>query len=207
MYKLYYSPGTCSMAVHILFIEIQEQFELVDTSISAGKNRTPEFLAVNPRGSVPVLDDNGAILREGAAILMHLAEKHKSPLLPASGDARREAIEWLCFFNSTLHPAYGRLFFLLRNEGTDKQFQVSYAAIQKQWNEIEGHLSKQAYIAGADITLADILMTVIANWGDKFFPGKITLGPVTKKLLKTVSSRPAFRQAMKAEGVEYLAAG
>jgi glutathione S-transferase len=205
MYKLYYSPGACSLAIHAVLHEVGAVFEPKEINLAKGGNRTPEFLKLNPRGSVPVLEQDGRILREGAAILIYLAEHHKSPLLPASDSARGEAIEWLCFANSTLHPAYARVFFLRRNEGTDKQFEAGYAAIQKLWDEIEVRLAAQPYIAGEEATLADILIAVIANWGAKFgMP--VTLGANTTRMLKAVSIRPAMQQAMKTEGVEYKAA-
>jgi glutathione S-transferase len=55
MYHLYYSAGSCSMAIHIALREMGLDFDLIDTSLGAGKNRSAEFLALNPRGQVPVL--------------------------------------------------------------------------------------------------------------------------------------------------------
>src|SRR5262249_40965590 len=97
MYKLYYSPGACSMAVHVLLNEIGAPLQLESASTKEGKNRSPEFLKINPRGQVPVLDMDGHIMREGGAILSYLCDKHNSPLLPREGIARADALEWLMF--------------------------------------------------------------------------------------------------------------
>ena len=112
MYKLYYSPGACSMAINAVLNECNQPVTLEKVDISPGKPRAPEFLKVNPRGQVPVLIDDEQILREGAAMLIHICEKHNSPLLPKSGKERDVALEWLMFCNATLHPAYGSQFSL-----------------------------------------------------------------------------------------------
>src|ERR1700722_18808355 len=115
MYKLYYSPGACSMAIHVMLNECNQPVTLEKIEISKGQGQTPEFLKINPRGQVPVLVDGDKVLREGAAILMYLADKHQSPLLPKSGKEHTDAVEWLMFCNASLHPAYGRTFFLMKN--------------------------------------------------------------------------------------------
>src|SRR5580698_10525032 len=168
MYKLYYSPGACSMAVHVALNECNQQVALEKVNIR--EKRTPEFLKINPRGQEPVLVDGDHVIREGDAILIYLLEKHQSALLPKSGKERATALEWLCFCNSTLHPSYSRCFFLMRNtedaKAKEQLLGVATAMLNKLWGEIEERLGKTAYLAGDNITIADILMTVIANWND-----------------------------------------
>jgi glutathione S-transferase len=191
----------------VVLNEIGADYQIENVSLSEGKNRSPEFLALNPRGQVPVLVDNGTPIREGAAILVHLAEKHKSPLLPTAQPARTAAFEWLMFCNATLHPAYSRGFFLNRNATGDTKEQlldVTCKQINKLWEEVDARLEKNQYLAGNEITLADILLTVIANWSGNF--PAIKIGERTKKLLKTVSSLPSYQKAMAAEDVKYKVA-
>ncbi|MFY9288640.1 MAG: glutathione S-transferase family protein [Alphaproteobacteria bacterium] len=209
MYKLYYAPGTCSLAVHIALNECNQPVTLEKIDVMAGPQRPPEYLKLNPRGAVPLLVDDDLVLREGAAILIHILEKHQSPLLPKSGKERSVAIQWLMIINATLHPAYARVFFLKRNAPEDatkeKLMDVAAAIINKIWGEIEEQLGKTSYLAGDQITIADILMSVIANWNGNV-PRPITLGPRTKALLKIVSERSAFKKALAVEGVDYKAA-
>jgi glutathione S-transferase len=205
MYKLYYSPGACSMAPHVALLECGQQVELKKVDIHGKDGPGAEFLKINPRGQVPVLDDDGLIVREGAAILMHILDKHSSPLLPRSGKERTQALEWLMFANASVHPAYARAFFLKRNKTTEGPlWDAAVASINKSWADVEQRLASQPYVCGQQITIGDILLTVIANWSDNV-PG-VKLGPNVKKLLKSVSTRPAYQKALQEEQTEYKAA-
>jgi len=210
MYKLYYSPGACSMAVHVALNECNQPVTLEKVNLM--ETRTPEFLKLNPRGQVPVLVDDDQVLREGAAILIHILDKHKSPLLPASGKERDTALEWLMFGNASLHPAYGRCFFLNRAVQDaavkDQLLGVGFGMINKLWADVEERLGQTAYLAGDTITVGDLLIAVFANWGGYFsnYPDAIKIGPRTKKLLQAVVSRPAYQKALETEQVEYKVA-
>ena len=203
MYKLYYSPGSCSMGVHVALLECNQEVSLEKINVGAGEGQKPEYLKINSRGQVPVLVDGDQVLREGAAILTHVLEKHNSQLLPKSGKERDHAIEWMMFGNATMHPAYGRVFFLRRNQTTEGPlWDAAIAGINKLWADVEQRLLLQPYVCGERITIGDILLTVYANW---VIPG-IVLGPNVKKLLKNVSSRPSYQKALATEQVEYKAA-
>lgn len=206
-------PGSCSMAVHIALNEVGADFQLVNVRISDGQNRQEkdraEFLEANPRGSVPVLQINDFILREGAAILIYLLDSHKNSLLPQSGLDRARALEWLAFANSSLHPAYGRVFFLSRQLGAQSKDSPIYTAaianIQKYWDEIEQHLAHNDYLCGQSCTIADILTTVIANWSP-MLQQPINFGPKTKEFFAKIIARPAYKKALATEGVTYKVA-
>jgi glutathione S-transferase len=209
MYKLYYASGSCSMAIHVALLECNQQAELEKVDLMAGQQRSPEFQKINPRGQVPVLVEHGQVIREGAAILIHLLEKHQSPLLPRGGKERAAALEGLMFCNATLHPAYSRCFFLKRNadEGAvrEKLFDVAAASVNKLWEDVEQTLSHHKYFCGEHVTIADILLTVIANWSGNI-PRPIHFGPHTKRLFKDIIARPSYKKAMEIEQVEYKAA-
>src|SRR5262245_43008137 len=108
MYKLYYSPGACSMAVHVVLNELAVPFELAKVSTKDGSMKSPEYLKMNPRGQVPVLLIDGKPMKEGAAIITWLLDEHKSPMLPKSGMARAKALEWLMWCNASLHVGYSK---------------------------------------------------------------------------------------------------
>ena len=207
-YKLYYSPGACSLAVHALLNEVKADYTV--EKINLKEKRPDSFLKINPRGAVPVLEIDGQVVREGAAIILTLLEQTKSPLLPQSGYERAKALEWLSFANSTLHPAYGKVFGLgylpIDDASKEKLKGVYQTQIQKYWDEIETQAKKEGgYIAGSQPTAGDFLITVIANWTPSLFGTSIKFGPATQNLLKSISARPSYQKALADEGVEYKA--
>ncbi len=202
MYKLYYSAGSCSMAVHAVLNELAVDF----TIESAGQPRSAEYLKINPRGAVPALKIGDFVLREGAAILLYLLENHQNDLLPKSGLERAEVLEWLCFANSTLHPCYSRCFAqhkILGNAAKENPlYKPSIELIQKYWNEIEERLQTRDYLCGDKCSVADILVAVIANWSPAM-KEPINFGPKTKAYFTRVISRPSFQKALATENVTY----
>ena len=209
MAELYYSPGACSMAIHVVLNELNQPLTLHNASIREGKTRTAEFLAVNPRGQVPVLVEDGQVIREGAAILIYLMEKYQSPMLPKSGKERATALEWLCWANATLHPAYSRSFWLMRNadDGAvrDKLLSLAIEDIEAKWADADKRLGETgAFLGGAQLGAADILVAVIANWFN-YFPRAPKLGSNVERLIRSVIARPSYQKALAAEHVEYKA--
>jgi glutathione S-transferase len=211
MYTLYGMTGSCSMAVHVLLNELNQPVTYKDVRVPEGQSRPAEFLKINPRGNVPVLVDGDTVVREGAAIITYLLDKHSSPMLPKSGPERAKALEWIMFGNASMHPAYGKVFFLmhaLKEESPAKQqaMDAAIAGINKLWADVDTQLSKTPYVCGDKISAADILFTVYANWGQGGFAKNITLGANVKRMLKDISSRPAYQKALADEKVEYKAA-
>ena len=110
MLTLYFAPGSSSMAVHIALHEIGVPFEARPMSFRNRDMRAPEFLALNPEGKVPVLIVDGRPLTEVAAILFYLAKRFPdAELLPREDpEADAQALSWMSFIASTLHPARQR---------------------------------------------------------------------------------------------------
>lgn len=209
MYTLYYLPGTCSLAIHVALNEVGAEFKTISVAVADGQPRPAEFLKINPRGNVPVLEKDGFTQREGAAILISLLDEHKSPLLPFAGNARAAALEWLMFANASMHPAYARCFFQHKNLGAaaaeNPLYAPAIAQVQKCWDDVEQQLSTQPYVCGDACTVADILLAVIANWSP-MLKKPINFGPNTKALFNRVIARPAYLKAMEAENVTYKVA-
>lgn len=106
MLTLYFAPGTSSFAVHIALYEVGAKFESRPLSFHKREQRAPEYLAINPEGKVPTLLIDGRPLTEVAAILFYLARAYpKANLLPTDPEGEAQAISWMSFIASTLHPA------------------------------------------------------------------------------------------------------
>lgn len=210
MYTLYYIPGTCSMAVHALLNELNQPVTLENVAVPDGQPRPASYLAINPRGSVPTLTDGDIVIREGGAIMTYLMDKHKSPMLPSDNKGRAHALEWLMFGNATMHPAYSRMFWLMRakiDETAKKQLMdAQMETIQKFWADVDGELAKTPFLGGKEPTAADFLFAVIANWGRTGFAKDLQLPANVQRMVKAISERPSFKKALEAEQVDYKAA-
>ena len=110
MLTLYFAPGSSSMAVHIALQEIGADFQARPMSFQSQELRGADYLAINPEGKVPTLLIDGRKLTEVAAILYYLARRFpEADLLPCDDlEAEAQALSWMSFAASTLHPARRR---------------------------------------------------------------------------------------------------
>ena len=124
MLTLYFAPGSSSMAVHVALHEVGAEFESRPMSFAKHDMRSPAYLAINPEGKVPTLVIEGRPLTEVAAILFYLAKTNPgTKLLPDDAEGQAQAISWMSFIASTLHPA--------RTRGLDHTKRVYGIADQK----------------------------------------------------------------------------
>jgi glutathione S-transferase len=109
--KLFFAPGACSFVPHAMLEMAGVPFEPVMVKLHKGEQRGPEYLALNPRGQVPVLVDDGAVITQIVAILLHLdARLPQAGILPAAGLARTQALSTLAWMNNTVHPTFTHVF-------------------------------------------------------------------------------------------------
>jgi glutathione S-transferase len=110
MLTLYFAPGSSSMAAHIALHEVGASFDTRPMSFKKNDMRAPEFLKLNPDGKVPTLLIDGRVLTEVAGILFYLARRFPDAgLLPQDDiEAEAQAVSWMSFIASTLHPARQR---------------------------------------------------------------------------------------------------
>jgi glutathione S-transferase len=124
MLTLYFAPGSSSMAPHIALHEIGVEFESRPLSFHQFDNRKPEYLALNPEGKTPTLVVDGRPLTEVAGILYYLARRYpEAELLPEGAEAEAQAISWMSFIASTVHPA--------RRQGIDHASEIYRIADRK----------------------------------------------------------------------------
>jgi glutathione S-transferase len=113
MITLYGAASAASTVVHWLLIELGLPHELKLFDIDRREHRTPEYLKLNPAGTVPTLVLGGLVLTETAAIAMHLGDLHpERALAPAVGTAERAIYyQWMFFMANTVQPAYRAWFY------------------------------------------------------------------------------------------------
>lgn len=142
MLTLYFAPGSSSMAAHIGLHEVGVPFESRPLSFTNGEQRQPAYLALNPEGKVPTLVIDGRPLTEVAGILFYLARAYpEAQLLPEDAEAQAQAVSWMSFIASTLHPA--------RRRGAEHSLKV-YGIADKRLGEREWVLDRYSI---ADIHL------------------------------------------------------
>jgi len=199
--KLYYSPGACSLAPHIVLREAGFEFDLEKVSLAANKTASGEdFTQINPKGYVPVLKlDDGHMLTEGPAIDQYLADKKPtSGLAPANGTMERyHLIEWLNFISTELHKQFGPLF---KPNTPQETRQTQVDLLGKRFDYVVDQLKNKQYLTGDVFTIADAYLFTVLNWGDVL---KLDMSkwPVLQKYVARVAARPQVQAALKAEGV------
>jgi glutathione S-transferase len=196
--KLYYSPGACSLAPHIIANEAGVSLELVKVDIHGGhKTESGEdFYKINPKGYVPALMlDDGTLLTEGPAVQLYVADlKPDAKLVPASGVARYKMIEWLCFINSEIHRAFEPLF----GDASAEEKAESAAKIKTRFDYVSGQLDGKQFLTGDTFTAADAYLFVMTTWAHHM---KVEMPANFHDFFVRISKRPAVHQAMKEEGL------
>ncbi|MES1161474.1 MAG: glutathione transferase GstA, partial [Rhizobacter sp.] len=163
--KLYYSPGACSLAPHIVLNESGLPFTLVKADLKAHQLEDgSDYYPITSKGQVPLLElDSGERLSEGPAIVQYLADQVPAKnLAPANGTmARYRVQEWLNFITSELHKGIGGLFNPAMPED-GKAVIRSRAAAKLKW--VDERLEGKQYVMGDAFTIADPYLFTITNW-------------------------------------------
>ncbi len=198
--KLYYAPGACSLAPHIVIREAGLDVAL-DKVAFAPERRTEDgrnFYEINPQGAVPTLElDDGKILTEAQVLLQYLAaQAAEKKLLPTEGFAKWRALETLNFIATELHKGIGALF---KKPGPEARPGVE-ANIVSRLGLLDGKLGDQDYLLG-DFSVADAYAFVTLRWAKAF---KIDLSPWPRleAYFQRVQARPAVQAALAAEGLQ-----
>lgn len=198
--KLYYSPGACSLSPNIVAREAAIPLTLVkvDTDTHVTEDGR-DFYKINPLGYVPVLElDDGALVREGPAIVQYLADlAPKSQLAPAPGSLERVRVqEWLTFIGTELH----KQFYWLFHPAPDETRVAQREKVIKGLGELDRALEKRPFLTGERFTVADAYAFTVVNWCNFV---DIDLKPFRSlhAFMARVAERPKVREALKAEGL------
>jgi len=196
MYKLYSMQRSGnSYKVRLALAILDVPYRTVEIDILKGESRTPDFLAKNPSGQVPLLEvEDGHYIAESNAILWYLA--NETPIRPESRLGRAEALQWMFFEQHALEPNIGAAYFWLAlvRGGRDLQthaledwMERGYAALQV----MENHLKMHDFFAAGQLTVADIAMYGYTHVADRC---DFDLGtfPAIRAWLRRVEQAPRF---------------
>ena len=199
--KIYYAPGACSMATHIVAREAGLKFDLVKVDIPNKKTESgDDYWKVNPKGYVPALQlDDGQVLTEVGVICQYLADqKPESGLAPKPGSIERyRLMEWMNFISSEVHKQFGALF---NPKFTPEMKEIQLATVGRRLKPLDEALAGKQYLMGDKYTAADSYLYTILNWSKKL---NIDLSPYPniKAYWDRVGQRPKIQETMKAEGL------
>src|SRR6266513_2104670 len=199
--KLYYAPGACSMAPHVVLREAGYKFDLEKVDIPNKKTAGGEdYWKINPKGYVPALKlDDGQVLTEVQVICQYLADhKADAGLAPKAGTMERyRLMEMLNFIESEVHKQVGALF---NPKMTPEMKEVQLAYIERRLTALEKLLARKQYARGDKFRSADAYLFTILNWTGLH---KIDLAkwPNIKAFQARIAARPKVQETMKAEGL------
>lgn len=197
--KLYYSPSACSLSPHIVANELGLAIELVKVDVVAKRTEHGEdFLAINPKGLVPVLQlDDGSLLTEGPAVVQYLADlKPEAKLAPASGSmARYRLQEMLGYINSELHQGYMPLF---NPACSDEVRSARMTHLHKHYRLLETTLGRTPFLLGDRFTVTDAYLFVVTRWAE-FVKLDLSAFPNLLAFQARIAARPAVQTAMRRE--------
>jgi glutathione S-transferase len=180
--------------------ELDLSYERIDAGMAFGRNREPEYLAMNPNGRIPTLADGDFVLWESNSIMRYLvlAYSQGSPLYPQAPKLRASIDRWLDWTLSTLQPIERPVFWgLVRTPVAERDMvaiQKDADTVAAQWRILDNQLSTQRFMEGDEFTLADLALgTYARRWFGVEGIEKPVL-PHLERWYAQFADRPGFRQ-------------
>ena len=199
--KLYYFPGACSIAPHIVAREAGIALDLEKVDLGSKRTATGEdFLAVNPKGYVPALRlEDDSVLTEVSALIQYLADlAPASGLMPPAGTMERyRALEWIGYIATEIHKNFGPLW---NAKLPPEPRAAAVAALAHRLDLVEQALARQPFLMGARFTVADAYLFAVASWAP-WVKLDMAPWPRLRDFMARVAARPGVREALLAEGL------
>jgi glutathione S-transferase len=199
--NLYYTPGACSLAPHIVAHEAGiplalKKVDLKTKQVDGGGS----FMAINPKGSIPALQfDNNQVLTEVSVVTQYLADqKPDSKLAPRAGTMERYRLqEWLNYISSELHKNFAPMF---SPNSSDELKKLAMSNLSPRFEYLATQLAGKNYIFGDQFTAADAYLFTVLGW-TKYVGMDLAKWPVLAQYVARIAARPKVQAAMKAEGL------
>jgi len=205
--RIYHAPCACSRVVLNAIEEIGKPYEEVVICLPKRVQKSAEYLAINPKGKVPAIADNGHVITEAPAILYHLAQTHpEANLLPKGGDGRPtiDALSDLIWFSSYLHPAMNKVVFPQMTSEKDAEGIRSRASaiLNDAAAEISSRYENGSWYYGKNWSILDVYVTWVYGLASQF-GFDLKPFPTLIDARTRIEARPSFQ---KTRAVEIAAA-
>jgi len=194
------------MAPHAALEEIGRPFEIRKVERNEDGLSPPDYLAVNPLGRVPALvDDDGLVLWESAAITIHLADKHpEAKLLPPPGTAERAiVVRWLVYLTNTVQASFMHFAYPERLVGGDAVDALRAGAaryLAREFEHVDEQLGRGPYLLGETFSAADLYLHMVTRWCRRLERKAWSL-PNVGPHYRLLSERPSVRRMLDAHGI------
>ena len=201
--KLYFTPGTCSLADHIALEWVGKPYEA--QLVTREQRKQPAYLAINPAGAVPALDVDGWILTQNVAILNYFADTFPETKLGGDGSpqSRARINQWLSIVNSDVHPLFKAWFggadYLGDKALIEKSQDNARTSLRTLFERIDGQLAGKDFVTG-ERSIVDPYLFVVLRWAQAM---KVDLSGLDH--LHAFSERmrqdPGVQRALAAQGL------
>jgi glutathione S-transferase len=201
--KLFYSPGACSLGVHIALREAERSFDLERVDLRAHRTATgADYLEINPKGYVPALRLDGPgspVLTEAPAILLYIADLVPDKrLAPPSGTmGRYHLLEWLTFVSAEIHKPFGPLFYPDTPAPTAER---ARASLGRRFTYLNSVLIDRGFLMGETFGVADAYLYALLRWSERH-DLDLHLWPNVDSYFERITARPTVQAALGAEGL------
>ncbi len=201
--KFYMVPGSCSTGIHIILEELEEVFEAHIVNLPAGDHFKPDYVAVNPKSTIPTLvRGDGTALTEVQAIAFWLARSHpRAKLWPRDPESETRLIEAMAYIVGTIHgQGFARIFatntFTRHTADHESVRTLGREIVEKGFAILNDDLADRSYLAG-DFTVADPVLFYVEFWADKT---GIPLPDNLARHYRNMLARPTVQRVLREEG-------
>jgi glutathione S-transferase len=199
--KLYYAPGACSLAAHIVADEADVRLQLEKVDLKSHKTENgQDYYAINPKGYVPTIQlDDGSTLTENVAVLNYMADRTGDKLYtPRPHTMEHYRLEeWLGFITTELHKSFAPFF----TGGDEDEKRTAKEKILTRFKYVDEKLEDKQFLMGDRMTVADAYLFVMLTWARK---NNISIDRCSnlRAFFERMSHRDGVQRAMKEEGLQ-----
>ncbi|MFM0032703.1 glutathione S-transferase N-terminal domain-containing protein [Paraburkholderia madseniana] len=197
MIQFYFHPSPNPLKVALMLEELQTPFELLAVDTFKGEQHQPEFLKINPNAKVPAIVDDGIVVFDSHAILLHLSTKH-GKFVPSAPSQHAQMLSWLLFVATGLSPFSGQAVHFQHHAPEPLPYARNryLKEVERHYRILDTRLATSKYLAGDTYSIADMALWGWANFAGYILGEKgLTDYPHVKRLADEISERPAAARA------------